>query len=66
MKTENKTKLKKPDYKAIRELSYCMDCTITQADFNTSSPNPLRIDYLISDMNRYLKYAGGKFNGIKY
>ena len=61
MKTENKTKLKKPDYKLIRELSHCIDCTITQEDFNTSSPNSYRIDYLISDIHRYLKYAGGKF-----
>ena len=61
MKIENETKITYPDYKSIRELSHCMDCTITQEDFNTSSPNPLRIDYLISDISRYLKYkTGGK------
>ena len=59
MKTENKTKFKEPDYNTIRELSHCIDCTITQADFNTSSPNPYRIDYLISDISKYLKYAVG-------
>lgn len=58
MKTDNKTKFKEPDYKTIRELSHRMDCTITQADFNTSSPNPYRIDYTASDIHRYLKYAG--------
>ena len=60
MKIENETKITYPDYKSIRELSHCIDCTITQADFNTSSPNPYRIDYLISDIGRYLKYAGGR------
>lgn len=60
MKTKNKTKLTYPDYKSIREVSHCIDCTITEADFNTSHPNPYRIDYLISDMRRYLEYVGGK------
>lgn len=61
MKIENEKKITYPDYKAIRELSHCIDCTITQADFNTSSPNPYRIDYLISDIHRYLNYkTGGK------
>ena len=53
---ENKTKFKEPDYKRIRELSHLMDCTITEADFNTSHPNPYRIDYTASDIHRYLKY----------
>ena len=61
MKIENETKITYPDYKSIRELSHCIDCTITQADFNASNPNPYRIDYLISDINRHLKHAGGKF-----
>lgn len=60
MKIENETKITYPDYKSIRELSRCIDCTITQADFNTSSPNPLRIGYMTCDINRYLKYTGGK------
>ena len=61
MKIENETKITYPDYKSIRELSHRIDCTITQADFDTSSPNPYRIDYLISDISRYLKYkTGGK------
>ena len=58
MKIENDTKNTYPDYKSIRELSHCMDCTITQADFDMSNPNSYRIDYLISDIHRYLKYAG--------
>ena len=58
MKIENETKITYPDYKSIRELSHCMDCTITQADFDTSNPNPYRIRYLISDIHRCLKYAG--------
>ena len=59
METENKTKFKEPDYERIRELSHRIDCTITEADFNTSRPNPYRIDYTASDIHRYLKYAGG-------
>ena len=60
MKTENKTKFKEPDYKTIRELSHRIDCAISEADFNTSHPNPYRIDYTVSDIHRYLKYMGGK------
>lgn len=52
---ENKTNLKEPDYKRIRELSHRMDCTITEADFNTSHPNPYRIDYTASDIHRFLR-----------
>lgn len=59
MRTENKTKLKEPDYKRIRELSYRIDCTIAEADFDMSKPNPYRIDYTARDIHRYLKYAGG-------
>ena len=58
METENKTKFKEPDYKRIRELSHRIDCTITEADFNTSHHNPHRIDYTISDFNRYLRCGG--------
>ena len=54
---EKETKLKEPDCKTIRELSHRIDCTITEADFNTSRPNPCRIDYTASDIHRYLKYA---------
>lgn len=59
MKNKNKER-KIIDYKRIRKMSYCMDCTITEEDFNTSYPNPYRIDYLMSDIHRYLKYTGGK------
>lgn len=61
MKTENETKFRQLDYKTIRELSHRIDCTITEADFNTSHPNPYRIDYITSDIHRYLKNVGGKF-----
>lgn len=57
---ENETKLIELDYKKIRELSHRMDCTITKADFNTSHPNPYRVDYTVSDIHRYLKYASGE------
>lgn len=53
---ENEIKFKEPDYKRIRELSHRIDCTVTQADFDTSHPNPYRIDYIVSDIHRYLKY----------
>ena len=59
MKTENETKFKKLDYKRIQELSHRIDCTITEADFNTSRPNPYRIDYTISDIHRYSKSKTG-------
>lgn len=59
MKTENETKIVVPDYKKIQEMSHRMDCTITEADFNTNHPNPHRIDYTASDIHRYFKYVGG-------
>ena len=53
MKIENETKITYPDYH--------IDCTVTEADFDTSHPNPYRIDYAASDIYRYLKYkTGGK------
>ena len=55
---ENKIKFKEPDYKTIRELSHRIDCTITEADFNTNHPNLDRINYIVSDINRYLKRGG--------
>ena len=64
MKKENETIFKEPDYKAIRKLSHRMDCTIKQSDFDTSNPNPYRVDYVASDIHRYLTYIGGKFDGI--
>lgn len=47
---ENKTYI---DYKAIREMGKRTDCTITEADFNTSHPNPYRISHIIGDIARY-------------
>lgn len=60
MKTKNEVKIIRPDYKKIREISKRMDCSVTEADFNTNRPNPYRIDYTSSDIHRYLRYVGGK------
>ena len=54
MEIENKSKDTFPNYQKIREMSKRMDCTISEADFNTSRPNPYRIDYAASDIHRYL------------
>ena len=54
-----KIEIKYPDYKLIREESRRIDCTVTEADFNTNNPNTNRITYLVSDLNRYLKYKNG-------
>lgn len=50
------------DYKAIRELGKRIDCTLSEADFNTSHPNPYRIDYTVADISRYKARAriGGR------
>lgn len=60
MKTKSEIKIVRPDYKKIREISKRMDCSVTEADFNTNRPNPYRIDYTASDIHRYLRYVGGK------
>ena len=44
------------NYKEIQKESHRIDCTITEEDFNTNRPNSCRINALISDMNRHLKY----------
>lgn len=50
-----------PDYKRIREESCRIDCTVAEADFYTSRPNPYRVAATASDVNRYLKRKiGGK------
>ena len=59
MKT--KRKFTYPDYKAIREELHRTDCMITEADFDTSNPNPLRIDYATSDIYRFSRHTGGEF-----
>ena len=56
---KNKTKSTYPDYKAIRAEARKIDCTITEADFYTNHPNRCRINSIISDINRHLKYKGG-------
>ena len=55
MKAKNEKKITYPNYRAIRELSHRIDCAITQADFDTSHPNPYRVAYAACDINRYLK-----------
>ncbi len=57
---KNETKFTYLDYKSIREKSNRIDCTISEADFNTNHPNPRRIDTIASDINRYFKYTGGE------
>lgn len=47
---QNKTYI---DYKAIREMGRRMDCTVTEADFNTRRPNPYRISHTVGDIARY-------------
>lgn len=53
METQTKQNKAYIDYKVIRELGKRMDCTITEADFNTSSPNPYRISHTVGDIARY-------------
>lgn len=50
-----------PDYEKIRKESCRIDCTIVEADFNTSRPNPRRISVVAGDINRYLtRKTGGR------
>ena len=56
-------KIIRSDLKIIQKLSQRIDHTITEADFNTNHPNPHRIDYLTSDIHRYLK-RGGKIEWL--
>ena len=60
MNVREKTTIIQPDYKALRELSKRIDCSVTEADFYTSHPNPLRIPYMISDINRYTRRINGR------
>lgn len=61
MKLKNGEVVVTPDYEAIKSMSHSVDCTICSEDFNTSRPNPHRLDYAVSDIHRYMKYSGGKF-----
>ena len=47
-------KIKQPNYKQINEDAHRIDCTISEADFNTSHPNRYRLDYTFGDIHRYL------------
>lgn len=62
MTTQKKQNNTYIDYKVIREMGKRIDCTITEVDFNTSRPNPCRIDYTVADINRYKTKAkiGGR------
>ena len=44
-----------PNYKKIREEGYRISCSISESDFNTSRPNPFRIEKTISEINEYLR-----------
>lgn len=64
---KNEKKITYLDYKTIQEKSYCIDCTIDEADFDTNRPNPRRIDTIVGDIKRYLKRkTGGNLDGVKY
>lgn len=66
MRKQDKVKVERFDYRFVRNLSHRVDCTITEADFNTRHPNPYRIDCALRDIRRYLKYDGGNTYGFKY
>lgn len=57
MEIKNKERKTTIDYKAIRELSHCMDCVLYESDFSTYYPNRWT-DRIMADINRYLKYGG--------
>ena len=63
MEIKNKERKTTIDYKTTRELSHRIDCTVTEADFNTKHPNPYRLDSIASDIHRYLK-RGGKIEWL--
>ena len=54
------------DYQSILDESHCIDCTITEDDFNTNRPNLYRINYIASDINRHLKSKGDNLNVVRY
>ena len=56
--------LKTPDYKLIREESRRIDCTISEADFYTSRPNPNRIAVAAGDINRYLNLKENQIDRV--
>ena len=64
MNTENKTKFKEPDYKKIRELSQRINCTVEEEDFDTSHPNPYRINYIARDINEYRRRCRTPINNV--
>ena len=61
---ETRMEITYPDYKNIRKESNCIDCTITENDFSTEYPNLHRINNLVDDIERYLKYKESKREGV--
>ena len=41
-----------------------INCTITDADFNTNRPNPRRIERAAWDINEYLNYKKRRTEGM--
>jgi hypothetical protein len=58
MKIEKEMMTTEIDYKAIKENAHKIDCSVRISDFDTSHPNPYRLDYITSDMRRYWNYKG--------
>lgn len=56
MKNHYESKFTYLNHEEIRRDSHRVDCTVTEADFNTNRPNPYRINYAISDISRYFKH----------
>ena len=44
--------------------SHRINCTITDADFNTNRPNPRRIERAAWDINEYLNYKKRRTEGM--
>lgn len=62
MKTEKN--ITYPDYERIRELSQRIYCTVKESDFDTSHPNPYRINYIARDINEYRRLCKYKKIGV--
>ena len=61
MKNEREINYMFIDYGKINELSHRIDCTVTEADFNTNHPNPYRINYAAEDIHRFLINTKGEY-----
>lgn len=56
LKMKPKIKLVYPKFEDIKDDFCRIDCTITLEDFNTSTPNPRRVDATEEDIGRYLSW----------